>query len=323
MDQIEAMRVFVKIADTQSFRRAAQQLAVSNAHVTRSIALLETHLQTRLINRTTRSVALTAAGTRYLQGCRGVLEEFDHLNKLVVSATQEPGGTLNILAAEALSALSLTPLLEGYRRRYPQVNVRLTLAERSMEATNDGFESPYDVGIVTSAMMPNDELVQRSLSSTKLVMCAAPAYLAKYTEPLEPQELTSHSFVALQGGPQEAVRNFTDAAGKSQSVSLRTVYTVNSAFMVRQAALAGMGIAILPSQLVAEELDAGTLKRILQNHQIDHPDDLSIIYPRREFLPAKTSLFIDHTLEYFNGGKTAPIAASSYIPPYRYDLPED
>ncbi len=116
MNQIHAMRVFVRVAETESFRRAAQQLAVSNALVTRSIATLEAHLKTRLINRTTRNLALTEAGTRYLEGCRGLLEELDRLENALADTQSEPGGTLRLVASGALSLHSLTPLLDGFRR---------------------------------------------------------------------------------------------------------------------------------------------------------------------------------------------------------------
>ena len=106
MNQIHAMRVFARVAETQSFRRAAQQLDVSNALVTRSIAMLEAHLQTRLINRTTRNLSLTEAGIRYLEGCRGLLEDLDHLENTVAYTGREPGGTLRIVASGALSLQS-------------------------------------------------------------------------------------------------------------------------------------------------------------------------------------------------------------------------
>nr|WKF56141.1 HTH-type transcriptional regulator PgrR [Paraburkholderia busanensis] len=322
MDQIQAMRVFVKIADTQSFRRAAQLLDMSNANVTRSIALLEAHLQTRLINRTTRNVSLTPGGLRYLQGCRCVLEEFDLLDRLVVSDVQEPSGTLNILAAEALSQLSLTPLLDGYRRRHPKVHVRLTLAEFDMDSLTEHYSGLYDVGIITTAAALDEELVQRPLGANQLVMCAAPGYITKHGEPVTLDELANHSFVGRQEGHLEML-NLTDTSGKSQSVSIQTVYTVNSVLMVRLAAIAAMGIAILPSQLIAGDLNAGSLTRILPNYEFDDSDETSIVYPRRQYLPAKTTSFIDYTLEYFTGKKLTKPAINNYIPPYRYDLPED
>src|ERR1700730_13148091 len=133
MNQIHAMRVFVRVSETESFRRAAQQLDVSNALVTRAIAMLEAHLRTRLINRTTRNLSLTEAGNRYLEGCRGLLEELDHLENTVAHTEREPSGTCLVVASGALSLLSLTPLLNGYRRLYPKVRIRLTLAERHVD----------------------------------------------------------------------------------------------------------------------------------------------------------------------------------------------
>ena len=146
MNQIHAMRVFVRVSETESFRRAAQQLDVSNALVTRSIAMLEAHLRTRLINRTTRNLSLTEAGTRYLEGCRALLEELDNLETALAHTEGEPSGTLRVVASSSLSLLTLTPLIDGFRKRYPKVNVRLTLAERHVDLVEDGF----DVGIVTA-----------------------------------------------------------------------------------------------------------------------------------------------------------------------------
>jgi len=109
MNQIHAMRVFVRVSETESFRRAAQQLDVSNALVTRAIAMLEAHLRTRLINRTTRNLSLTEAGTRYLEGCRALLEELDHLESMVAHTEGDPSGTLRVVASGSLSLMALTP----------------------------------------------------------------------------------------------------------------------------------------------------------------------------------------------------------------------
>ncbi|MFM0737824.1 LysR family transcriptional regulator [Paraburkholderia xenovorans] len=324
MNQIHAMRVFITVAETRSFRRAAQQLAVSNALVTRSIAMLEARLQTRLINRTTRNVALTDAGKRYLEGCRGVLEEFDQLEKTLVQSEQEPTGTLSIVATASLSLPTLTPLFDGYRRRYPKVKVRLTLAESYVDVVNDGYEDRYDVGIVTSAPAAREDLVHRPIGSNALALCASPGYLNRWEEPLTPDELASHSFVALPDAEQDGAWKFIDSLGQSQLVKLRPVYTVNSALMVRQAALAGMGIAILPSQLVADDLTAGTLNRVMKDYRFDDPDgNISVVYRRRQYVPPKTRSFVDYTVEYFERGKRAPAEAVAHLTAYSYDAAED
>lgn len=291
MNQIHAMRVFVSVAETESFRRAAQQLDVSNALVTRSIAMLEAHLHTRLIHRTTRNLSLTEAGVRYLEGCRELLEELDHLERAVVDTEREVGGTLRVVAAGMLSPASLSLLIDGFQRHHPHVRVRLTLAERPVDLQEDG----YDVGIVTGAALPGKDLVEHPLGSNPLVVCAAPAYLAERGAPRSPFEFPQHAWVALPPAQRSPTWHFAGADGRPHPVTLRPTYTVNSLLMVRLAALSGMGLAILPARLVAHDIETGTLVRVMPEQIVDDPEArVSVVYPARRFLAAKTQSFIDH-----------------------------
>ncbi|HWT35683.1 MAG TPA: LysR substrate-binding domain-containing protein [Paraburkholderia sp.] len=302
MNQIYAMRVFVRVAETQSFRRAAQQLKVSNALVTRSIATLEAHLHARLINRTTRNLSLTEAGTHYLEGCRGLLEELDHLEGSVAGTEREPGGTLRVVATGALSPQALTQLLDGYRRHCPKVHIRLTLAERMPHLIEDG----YDVGLfiagplTTPGAAAEIDSIELSFPTQRLAACAAPSYLAAREEPHHPEHLALHSCIATpseQHGP--AVWHFVDSDGDAQPVTLDPSYTVNSPLLVRLAAIAGMGIAVLPESLVADDFATGTLKRIMPGYTVDESQaKVSLVYPRRRHLPAKTRAFVDYTIEH-------------------------
>jgi len=301
MNQIYAMRVFVRVAETQSFRRAAQQLKVSNALVTRSIATLEAHLHARLINRTTRNLSLTEAGTHYLEGCRGLLEELDHLEGSVAGTEREPGGTLRVVATGALSPQALTQLLDGYRRRFPKVHIRLTLAERLPHLIEDG----YDVGLFIAGPTPagasaDTDSVELSFATQRLVPCAAPSYLAAREEPHHPDHLALHSCIATpseQRGP--TVWHFIESDGDAQPVTLDPSYMVNSPLLVRLAAIAGMGVAVLPEPLVADDFATGALKRIMQDYTVDESQaKVSLVYPRRRHLPAKTRAFVDYTLEH-------------------------
>jgi DNA-binding transcriptional LysR family regulator len=313
MNQIHAMRVFVRVAESQSFRRAAQQLDVSNALVTRSVAMLEAHLHTRLINRTTRNLSLTEAGQRYLEGCRSVLEELDHLEHTLAHTEREPSGTLRVLAAGALSLATLTPLIDGYRRLYPRVNVRLTLAERPVDLIEDGF----DVGIVAASAAKSSELVEHALGTTAFVPCASPAWLAEHGEPGAPEQLARHAAVTLPPEERSVTWQFARPGERAQRVTLQPAYAVNNMLMVRLAALAGMGVAIVPAPLVADDFAAGTLKRLLPEYDIDDPEArMSIVYPSRQYLPAKTSRFIDYTIKHFQHvcDGTATAAATPPMP---------
>ncbi|WP_322050943.1 LysR family transcriptional regulator [Paraburkholderia bannensis] len=308
MNQIHAMRVFVRVAESQSFRRAAQQLDVSNALVTRSIAMLEAHLHTRLINRTTRNLSLTEAGLRYLEGCKSVLEELDHLEDSLAHTEREPSGTLRVMAAGALSLATLTPLIDGFRRLYPRVNVRLTLAEKHTELLEDGF----DVGIVAACATRAGDFVEHALGTTAFVPCASPAWLAEHGEPLTPEQLEQHAAVTLP--PEERSVNwlFARPGESAQQVTLQPGYAVNNMLMVRLAALAGMGVAVVPAPLVADDLAAGTLVRLLPSYEIeDAQASMAIVYPRRQYLPAKTLRFVDYTIEHFQQAceeKPVPLA---------------
>ncbi|WP_250533201.1 LysR family transcriptional regulator [Caballeronia sp. AZ10_KS36] len=294
MNQIHAMRVFVRVADTESFRRAAQQLDVSNALVTRAIAMLEAHLRTRLINRTTRNLSLTEAGTRYLEGCRALLEELDHLESAVTHTEGEPSGTLRVVASSALSLLTLTPLIDGFRKLYPKVNVRLTLAERHVDLVEDG----YDVGIVAAFMVSSTALVERPIGVSALIPVATPAFLAEHGMPASPADLQGMPCVALPNEIRSSSWHFRHRLGSSEQVTLSAVYSVNSALMVRLATLRGMGFSILPEGIVAGDLADGTLVRLLPDYSVDDPEmKLSIVYPGRQYLPAKTRFFIDYALE--------------------------
>ncbi|KVT99326.1 LysR family transcriptional regulator [Burkholderia ubonensis] len=298
MNQIQTMRVFVCVAEQQSFRRAAHQLGVSNALVTRSIAMLEGHLNTRLIHRTTRNLSLTEAGVRYLDGCRALLEEFDHLEASVVHAVREPVGTLRIVASGTLSPLALTPLVNGFQRRYPQVRVQLTVAEGPLDVLDAG----YDVGIVTGNRFDgNPALIGHALSPNTLVACAAPAYLQRRGEPLVPDDLPRHDWVALAPHQHAPAWRFVGPDDAVHPVTVRPVYTVNQLSLVQAATVAGSGIAVLPENVVADALDSGALVRLLPGYRIDDPDaQLSLVYPNRQFVPARTRSFVEHALDHFS-----------------------
>lgn len=298
MNQIQTMRVFVCVAEQQSFRRAAHQLGVSNALVTRSIAMLEGHLNTRLIHRTTRNLSLTEAGVRYLDGCRALLEEFDHLEASVAHAVREPIGTLRIVASGMLSPLALTPLVSGFQRRYPQVRVQLTIAEGPLDVLDTG----YDVGIVTGNRLDgNPALIGHALTPNTLVACAAPAYLQRRGEPLVPDDLPRHDWVALAPHQHVSAWRLVGPDDAVHPVTVRPAYTVNQLSLVQAAAVAGSGIAVLPESVVADALDSGALVRLLPGYRIDDPDaQLSLVYPNRQFVPARTRGFVEHALEHFS-----------------------
>ncbi|NHH80871.1 LysR family transcriptional regulator [Burkholderia gladioli] len=297
MNQIQTMRVFVCVAELQSFRQDARKLGVSNALVTRSIAMLETHLNTRLIHRTTRNLSLTEAGTRYLDGCRALLEEFDHLEASVAHTIREPVGTLRIVVSGSLSPQRLTPLVDGFRRQYPKVRVQLTVADGPI----DGLDTAYDAAIIAGRKIEDGAaLVSHALAPDPFVAVASPAYIEQRGEPHRPDELARHAAVTLPLDSHGFAWRFVDAGRFAHLVTLQPAYTINDAWLVRAAVMAGSGIAILPESFVADAISRGELVRLLADYRIDDTDaQLAVVYPNRQFVPARTRSFVEHALYHF------------------------
>ncbi|SAK46927.1 LysR family transcriptional regulator [Caballeronia temeraria] len=296
MNQLQAMRVFLKVAETESFGRAAAALDLSNAVITRYVSLLEAHLNTRLLNRTTRSVSLTEAGRAYAEGCRLVIEQIEAMEASVASSSVDPSGTLKLVASASFSLLGLTPMLRGFRDRYPDVKLRLTLLHRPVDLVAEGF----DVGIVVPHLVNSGTLINRPLMRVASVLVASPDYLARRGAPARPASLTAHEFLAPSTDIHGSAWSFTGSSGETESVEIDPAYAVNSSHMLRQAALSGMGIAVLPQSYVAQDIESGSLVRLLPGYTLKDADkEVSIVYPGRRHVPAKTRSFVDFALAHF------------------------
>lgn len=296
MNHLQAMRVFLKVAENGSFGRAAASLELSNAVVTRYVALLETHLNTRLINRTTRSLALTEAGQAYAEGCRHTLEQLDAMESAVSQSATDPSGTLKLVAVASFSLFGLTPLLQRYRAHCPKVKLSVTLLHRPVDLIEEGF----DVGIVVPGQVRTGTLIKRSLFRARSVAVASRGYIDARGMPATPAILAAHTFLAPSANLHNAEWSFVAASGLEETVTLEAAYSVNNAVMLRQAALADMGVTILPENHVATDLSNGTLVRILPGYQIKGADkEVVLVYPGRRHVSAKTRSFVDFTVNYF------------------------
>ncbi|MBB4514018.1 LysR family transcriptional regulator [Paraburkholderia fungorum] len=299
----QAMQAFVKVADAGSFAQAAEQLSVSTSVITRHVSSLEKHLGIRLLQRTTRKVVLTEAGADYADGCRVVLAELEEVESRATTTSKEVAGDLRIVALGSFSLFRLTPLFAEYQAKFPHVNLRVTLTEKRVDLLEGGF----DVGIVTEHMIRSESLVARRLINSHVVPVAAAAYLAEAGYPATPADLARHRVIAasLDASPQTWVfgneRDGDDSNnGSEESITLDASFTVNSMIMQKQATLGAMGIALLPLEMVSDELRAGTLVQILGEYTVLNGDvAVSLVYPSREFVPRKIREFIDLAVGYF------------------------
>lgn len=292
MNQLQAMRTFMKVADSMSFAIAAKQLGVSNAAVTRSIAMLEAHLNMRLINRSTRHLSLTDAGRAYLEGCGEVIEQLDALEANISAAGRESFGTLRIAAASCFAQAGLGALLREYRRKQPRVTFDLSV----FDAQRDVAVGNHDVCFSAERRQRDSTLVCQPLTTITDMLVAAPEYLAYRGVPGTPQELAAHDML-LASDTTTRYWEFTGANG-TQRISVRAALASPSVAAIRHAAIAGAGIARLPLPLVEADLAEGTLVPVLPSHPLaDATRTISILYAGRHYLTQSARSFIDFAVE--------------------------
>jgi DNA-binding transcriptional LysR family regulator len=306
MNQLQAMRVFVSVAEHGSFGRAAASLNMSNAVVTRYVALLEAHLETRLINRNTRSASLTEAGVAYAQGCRQVLDDLERIETHIAHGVSVPSGTLRVVAHASFSLHDLTPMLKQYHAAFPKVRLSLTLLHRPVDLIDEGF----DAGIVAPRQVSGGTLIRRPLVSVAPVAVASPAYLACHAAPHRPADLLRHTLLAPSADIHGNEWHFEGPDGTRELVLIEPAYAVNNSVMLRQAAIEGMGITILPGNQVGADVEEGRLVRVLGAWEIRDADkELSLVYASRRHVPAKTRSFVDFTVEWFRKRDDAAASA--------------
>ncbi|CAG9243724.1 LysR family transcriptional regulator [Paraburkholderia caribensis] len=300
MDHLDCVRVFIEVARLGSFSRASNKLDISPSRVTRSVSVLEQQLGTRLLNRTTRSLSLTESGAIYFERIQGILECLDETEQEVASRARSPSGILKILAPAAFGQHRLTPALSGYREMYPDVIPEVTLTDHNFGLIEDG----HDIGIVPQANVTGVSFVSRPLTHTPFVVCASTDFIKRHGAPQHPSHLEKYPSLTTSVDASGTDERVFRGPGGNHQVSLSPALVAKDTEVLRQATLAGMGIGFLPVPLVAEDLRSGRLHPLLSEYKL--PDFvLQIVYPSKQFLPAKVRTFIDYLIEYFRNDRDA------------------
>jgi len=309
MDLLKAMRAFVGVIDGGSFAAASRALDLAPAIVTRLIAQLEQHVGARLINRTTRRLALTEIGTVYLERVRSILASIEEAEDLIDSETREPSGMLRIAAPATLLSHQLTRHLPEFRARYPRVALSIHALQEHVEVPDESV----DVTLLLAAGESLDgDFLARRLATAEIVFCAAPAYLNARGRPEHPAELDGHELLVpnLPHVPRNARFERIDGTGAVIDTVLapaRRVRAINTPHheTLYAAALSGMGIMASPSFVVEEAVVKGSLERVLGGWSC-LSYTLYAAVPSRKFLPSRSRVFIDFLTEKFGGQPTDP-----------------
>jgi DNA-binding transcriptional LysR family regulator len=293
MDRLQSMRVFSKVVEQGSFARAGTALAMSNAVVSRHVADLEQHLGARLLNRTTRSLSLTETGRHYLERVRSILGDIDDADAIASSAAQRPSGTLRIYCHPGFGRGQLAPLLPRFAVEQPDIVLDVTMDDKNVDLVEDGF----DVGIYLGIQKIEPSMVARRLATTNVILCAAPAYLARRGTPATPRELSGHD--CLNYAYEELRHQWPmRCGGKEFNVPIVSKMISNNGDVLRQAAIAGMGIAMRTTCALDDDLERGRLVRVLPEFY-SRRLAIILVYPSRRQLSAKVRSFIDFMVGVF------------------------
>lgn len=287
MDRLRALEVFVEVVKRDGFARAAEALDTSPANVTRYISDLEAHLQTRLLNRSSRKMSLTSSGEALFERAKSILDDVAEAEAIVSSAALQPHGVLRINAPLSFGILHLAPLWPKFMRLYPEVQLDVALIDRVVDIVEEGYDMAVRISRAGSASN-----VARKLATSRNVLCASPDYIQQHGMPLSPADLPRHACIGYSYAATADEWHMLDGSGQPHAVKVRCVMHTNNGDTARAAALGGLGIIWQPTFLVGDDLRAGRLQRVMPEYHMQDMDVLAV-YPSRRHLSAKVRVMID------------------------------
>lgn len=300
MDRLQSMRVFAKVVEMGSFAKAAEALDLSATVVTRNLADLEAHLGTRLLNRTTRKLSLTESGQVYLGRVSQILSDIDDADAEVSSQSRKASGVLRIYCQPGFGQSQLARLLPLYAREMPDVVLDVTLSDHGVDLVQEGF----DIGIFLGVQKFDSNLVARQLATSNLILCASPDYVAQRGEPMTPLDLSQHDCLNFAF---DQLRHHWPIQWGDQHVNvpIHSRMVSNNGAVLREATLAGMGVAIRSSFTIDDDLTSGRLLQLLKGHHLGQMS-VMMVYPSRRLMSWKIRTFIDFMAARFPNPNSDP-----------------
>ncbi len=302
MDKLAAMQAFTRVVAAGSYAEAARRLGLTRSAVSKAVSELEQDLGARLLDRTTRRVAPTEAGLAYYERCVAILAQVEETEAQISRLHDEPKGTLRVNAPMSFGMMYLGSAVSDFMQRYPDLKVELTLTDRFVDPLEEGVDVTIRIGA-----LEDSSLIVRRIAATPLMIVAAPAYLKAHGEPHTPRDLAQHRAL-VYGHSTSAQRWKLTERGAVVTVPINGCLASNNGDILRDAAVAGLGIALLPLFLVCDGLRSGGLRQILVDHA-PPPLDIHALYAPNRYLAAKTRVLIDHLVDRF--GKSPPWAVSA------------
>ncbi len=292
MHRLAELEVFVAVVESESFTAAAKDLGVSKSFVSKEIRALEDRLGVRLINRTTRKLALTDAGAGFFARARQIMEDVEAAERSVVQLNTEPRGLLRISVPMTFGIEYVSPALTKFMQSHPDLEIDIAFADRKVDIIDEGFDLVLRIG-----KLADSSFVVRKIAPVRLMLLASPSYLEQAGTPQRPQDLADHE--CMQYTYQDTNTWRLDNGDSEVAIQVHGRMRANNGNALRDAAVSGLGIVIVPDFMACNQLADGSLVEVLPGWSVG---DRAVwaMYPHSRHLSAKVRLCVDFLAEYFN-----------------------
>ncbi len=294
MDRLTALQVFRQVAERNSFAEAGRRLGLSPAAVSKNIAELEAHVGVRLINRTTRRMALTEEGRIYLEHVTRGLDALVEADQALCPVKAAPSGTLRVTAPMTVTLTRLSAAIPGFLARHPDLRLDLHLDDRRVDLIREGF----DLAVRGSDKLEDSSLIAKKLAVMPHVLCAAPSYFKAHGKPQAPADLKALNCIRFSLSGHADAWEFSKN-GHTESIAVKGQYSVSSSLAVRDALRGGLGLSLMPRPYVEDDLKAGRLQAALEDWATVETT-LYAVYPSRQHVAPKLRAFLDFLVEQFS-----------------------
>lgn len=285
---LNLLQIFAKVAENQSFTKAAQELGIEKSTVSSKVSQLEKHLGVRLLNRTTRLVTLTEAGEGYYQYCRQIVDSAREAEHYAETLTSEPQGVLRVSVPMDFGQLLVRQLIKPFMQAYPELKIDLCVVDREVDLIAERYDLALRIG---PGILKDSSYVGKKLFDIQMGMFASPEFLDEQGEPQSSNELQNYPFIIFTK-ELESIFSFTSEFASSLSENTSGNLKINDVLTCKEAAIAGLGIAVLPVNIVQKEIKANKLKRLLPEFKLPSPA-LFAVYPSRQWAPSKLKVFLE------------------------------
>lgn len=293
MNLVLSMSVFRRVAETECFSEAARELGLSQPTVSKHISALEEHLKVKLLNRSTRQLSLTEIGRQYYVQCTHILDEISATETTIRDHQSIPSGTLRINMPVTFGEVELIPHLWKFQSQYPELKLDLIMVDHYIDLVKEGVDCAIRVGPLSDS-----SLIARKIGSFQRITVATPKYLAEHGEPNSLNDLKAHNCIVFTLLTRGNDWQFNGPNGP-ESIRIHGGLNVNNPRVMRDAVLEHIGIAVIPTWLIDDHLKKGEVKAILSKHT-PKPMEIHVLYPQRQFVPAKVRCFIEYFQQALN-----------------------